>query len=63
MIGQVGPQKQFENNEDNIPRSSGGRQIITDGGFGGRDINGDGLKEPELRYTKNLSYTTDSKEK
>lgn len=60
MVGQVGPQKQFENKGDEIPRSGGGRQIVTDGGFKGRDINGDGEKEPALRYTDN---STDKKEK
>ena len=40
-------------------RSGGGRQIVTDGGFKGRDINGDGEKEPALRYTDN---STDKKE-
>ena len=34
MVGQVGPQKQFENGEGDIPRTGGGRQIVTDGGFG-----------------------------
>ena len=60
MVGQVGPQKQFENKGDEIPRNGGGRQIVTDGGFKGRDINGDGEKEPALRYTDN---STDKKEK
>lgn len=50
MVGQVGPQKQFETGEDDIHRTGGGRQIVTDGGFGGRDVNGDGIKEPALRY-------------
>lgn len=63
MVGQVGPQKQFENGEGDIPRTGGGRQIVTDGGFGGRDINGDGVKEPALRYTENTGNTTDNKEK
>lgn len=63
MVGQVGPQKQFENGEGDIPRTGGGRQIVTDGGFGGRDVNGDGVKEPALRYTENNGNTTDNKEK
>lgn len=58
MVGQVGPQKQFENGEGDIPRSGGGRQIVTDGGFDGRDINGDGVKEPALRYTENTGNAT-----
>lgn len=62
-VGQVGPQKQFENGEGDIPRTGGGRQIITDGGFGGRDVNSDGVKQPALRYTENTGNTTDSKEK
>ena len=53
IIGQVGPQKHFENKGDDTPRDGGGRQIVTDGGFQGRDINGDGVKTPALRYTKN----------
>ena len=44
MVGQTGPQKRFENGEDDITKTGGGRQIVTDGGFGGRDINGDGVK-------------------
>lgn len=63
MVGQVGPQKQFENGEGDIPRTGGGRQIVTDGGFGGRDVNGDGAKEPALRYTDNNGNTTGTKEK
>lgn len=49
--------------QDGIPRTGGGRQIVTDGGFGGRDVNGDGVKEPALRYTENNGNTTDNKEK
>jgi hypothetical protein len=59
MVGQVGPQKQFENAEGDIPKNGGGRQIVTDGGFGGRDINDDGVKEPALRYTENNGNATD----
>lgn len=49
--------------QDGIPRTGGGRQIVTDGGFGGRDVNGDGAKEPALRYTDNNGNTTGTKEK
>lgn len=57
IVGRIGSQ-QFENDEGNkVLRRGGGRQIVTDGGIEGRDINGDGIKEPAVRYTENLADT------
>lgn len=64
VVGQTGPQTwEDKTTGKKIHRDGGGRQIVTDGGFGGRDVNGDGVKKPALRYTENNGNTTDNKEK